>query len=82
MIPQSITTLPFGFDEQTTIALTERNEVVIAHPVMPAMIYDESVMRWVELLDIAPAVIQTAKVPGFAGANPGAGCNHQASGAL
>ena len=46
---QYVTDLPFGYDEQTSLALTNSNEIVIAHPVMPAMIYDESVMRWVEM---------------------------------
>ena len=49
MTPQFVTELPFGFDDQTVMALTSSNDVVIHHPIMPPMIYDESVMRWVEL---------------------------------
>ena len=47
MKTQYVTELPFGYDEQTTIILTPANEVIAAHPVMPPIIYDESVMRWV-----------------------------------
>lgn len=49
MTPQYVTDLPFGYDEQTVMALTTNNDVVIHHPVMPPMIYDESLMRWVEV---------------------------------
>lgn len=49
MITQYVTDFPFGYDEKTVITLTASNDVVITHPVMPAMIYDESVMRWVEV---------------------------------
>jgi hypothetical protein len=49
MTPQLVTTLPIGFDDQTTMTLTPSNEIVIAHPVMSPMIYDETVMRWVEI---------------------------------
>mgnify|MGYP003349480491 CR=1 FL=1 len=49
MKQQLVYDLPFGYDERTEITLTPRNEIVIKHPVMPPMIYDESVMRWVEL---------------------------------
>jgi hypothetical protein len=49
MKPQYITELPFGYDEQTTITLTPSNDIVIAHPIMPPMIYDQTVMRWVEV---------------------------------
>jgi hypothetical protein len=51
MIPQPITTLPLGYDEKTEMKLTEGNEVTIVHPVMPPMIYDETVMRWVHIED-------------------------------
>ena len=44
-----VTDLPLGYDDQTIITLTPSNEVVIAHPVMPPMIYDQTVMRWVEI---------------------------------
>lgn len=43
------TDLPLGYDERTSMTLTPGNEIVIAHPVMPPMIFDESVMRWVEI---------------------------------
>jgi hypothetical protein len=43
------TEFPFGYDDKTTLTLTPDNQLVITHPVMPPMIYDESVMRWVEL---------------------------------
>lgn len=46
---QHVTQLPFGYDEQTTMTLTPANDIVIAHPVMPPMIYDQTVMRWVEV---------------------------------
>ena len=49
MKPQFVTNLPLGYDEQTTITLTPTNDIIIAHPVMPPMIYDESVMKWVEI---------------------------------
>lgn len=49
MTPQYITEFPLGYDEKTVITLTLSNDVVIAHPVMPTMIYDETVMRWVQL---------------------------------
>lgn len=49
MTPQPITTLPFGYDERTQIALNNDNQVVAHHPVMPPIIYDETVMRWVPL---------------------------------
>ena len=51
MKTQLPTELPFGYDEQTKITLMPNNQIVITHPVMPPMIYDESVMRWVELSD-------------------------------
>lgn len=49
MKAQSVTQLPFGYDEQTTMTLTPDNDIVIAHPVMPPMIYDEQVMRWTHI---------------------------------
>lgn len=49
MSPQYVTTLPLGYDEQTKITLTPSNQIVAAHPIMPPIIYDEQVMRWVEL---------------------------------
>lgn len=61
MKPQFATDLPLGYDEQTTMALTANNEIVIAHPTMPPMIFDETVMRWVPV-DKGPEVLQTAKV--------------------
>jgi hypothetical protein len=49
MKKQFPTDLPLGYDERTEISLTPTNDIVIAHPVMPPMIYDETVMRWVEI---------------------------------
>jgi hypothetical protein len=49
MTPQPITTLPLGYDDRTTMGLSGGNEVVIIHPVMPPMMYDETVMRWVHV---------------------------------
>lgn len=49
MKAQHVTNLPLGYDEQTRITLTPTNQIVAAHPVMPPIIYDEQVMRWVEL---------------------------------
>jgi hypothetical protein len=49
MTPQPITTFPLGYDEKTEMVLTSANEIVITHPVMPTMIYDETVMRWVHI---------------------------------
>lgn len=49
MKPQFVTDMPLGYDEQTEITLTQANEIVARHPVMPALIYDETVMRWVSL---------------------------------
>lgn len=49
MSPQFVTNLPLGYDERTKITLGPSNDIIIAHPVMPPMVYDEQVMRWVEL---------------------------------
>ena len=49
MRPQHVTNLPLGYDEQTRITLIPTNQIVAAHPLMPPIIYDEQVMRWVEL---------------------------------
>lgn len=49
MKPQFVTDLPLGYDDQTEITLTPDNQIVAGHPVMPPLIYDETVMRWVEL---------------------------------
>jgi hypothetical protein len=49
MTPQYITDLPFGYEENTEIGLNKDNEVVLHHPVMPALIYDKQLLRWVEL---------------------------------
>jgi len=49
MKAQYVTTMPLGYDEQTQITLTPRNEIVAVHPLMPPIVYDEQVMRWVEL---------------------------------
>lgn len=47
MKAQYVTDLPFGYDEQTTMGLTPDNELVIVHPILQPMIYDQTVMRWV-----------------------------------
>lgn len=49
MKSQYITDLPFGYDEKTVMALTPTNDIKITHPVMPPMIYDKELMRWVEV---------------------------------
>lgn len=49
MKPQLITELPLGYDEKTEMGLTGGNEVIIIHPIMPPMMYDETVMRWVHV---------------------------------
>lgn len=49
MKPQFVTELPFGYDEQTTMTLMPTNDIVIAHPLLPPMIYDKNLMRWVEI---------------------------------
>lgn len=49
MKPQYVTDLPLGYDEHTTIGLTGGNEITAIHPVMPPLIYDETVMRWVPI---------------------------------
>jgi hypothetical protein len=49
MKAQFCTDLPFGYDEQTTMALNENNEVTITHPILQPMIYDQTVMRWVPI---------------------------------
>lgn len=54
MKPQYITELPLGYDEQTLFTLTPTNEVVAHHPIMPPIIYDESVMRWLPIMDSKP----------------------------
>ena len=54
MKPQYITELPLGYDEQTRLMLTTTNEIAAYHPVMPPIIYDESVMRWLPIMDSKP----------------------------
>lgn len=49
MKQQYITELPLGYDEKTEMGLTGGNEVIIIHPIMPPMMYDETVMRWVHV---------------------------------
>lgn len=49
MKAQYVTDLPFGYDEQTTVGLTPENEVMITHPILQPMIYDQTVMRWVPI---------------------------------
>lgn len=46
---QYVTELPFGYDERTSMTLGPQNQIIIAHPVMPPMVYDEQVMKWVEV---------------------------------
>jgi hypothetical protein len=43
---QFVTDLPLGYDDETRMTLGPNNEIIITHPVMPPMIYDEQVMRW------------------------------------
>lgn len=49
MSPQYVVDMPLGYDEQTQMTLGPNNQIIITHPVMPPMVYDEQVMRWVEL---------------------------------
>jgi len=49
MKPQLITELPLGYDEKTDLQGYGGNEVIITHPIMPPMMYDETVMRWVHV---------------------------------
>lgn len=49
MKTQYVTDLPFGYDERTTMTLGPQNQIIIAHPVMPPLVYDEQVMKWVEV---------------------------------
>lgn len=51
MKAQPPTEFPFAYDDQTVITLTPENQLVLTHPVMPTLIYDESVMRWVRLIE-------------------------------
>lgn len=53
MKPQYITELPLGYEEQTQFTLTPTNEVVAHHPTMPPIVYDESVMRWLPIMESA-----------------------------
>lgn len=46
---QPVTELPFGYDERTEMGLSTTNDILIRHPVMPPMVYDETVMRWVPI---------------------------------
>lgn len=52
MKPKYPTELPLGYDEQTLIFLTKGNEIMLRHPVMPTLIYDETVMRYVEVAPV------------------------------
>jgi len=49
MTAEFVTQLPPGYDEKTQMGLTPGNDIVIAHPNMPPMIYDETEMRWVRI---------------------------------
>ena len=49
MKTQYVTELPFGYDEKTSITLTPANYIIATHPVMPTIIYDEVIMRWVPM---------------------------------
>ncbi len=51
MKPQYITELPLGYDEQTRLMLTPTNEIAAYHPIMSPIIYDESVMRWLPIME-------------------------------
>ena len=46
---QTPTELPFGYDADTKFTLTPTNDIMITHPVMPPMVFDTTVMRWVEI---------------------------------
>lgn len=43
-----ITEVPIGYEE-APITLSNSNDVVLVHHELPPMIYDETVMDWVEL---------------------------------
>ena len=47
MTAEPVTQLPPGYDDCTKLSLTLDNVIVITHPVLPPMFYDETVMRWV-----------------------------------
>ena len=49
MTPLYVTDLPIGYDQDAKLVLNASNEIVVTHPIMPALIYDESVMRWVQI---------------------------------
>lgn len=44
-----LTTLPPGYDERTTLALTPANALVIAHPDMPPLIFNEQTRKFEEI---------------------------------
>lgn len=46
---QYVTNFPLGYDELTRVTLGPQNQIIITHPVMPPMVYDEQSSRWVEL---------------------------------
>lgn len=46
---ESVTQFPPGYDDRTRMTLTPGNYIVITHPVLPPMFYDETVMQWAPL---------------------------------
>lgn len=48
---QHVTDFPLGYDERTKVMLGSQNQIIITHPVMPPMVYDERISRWVEMVD-------------------------------
>jgi len=43
-----VTEVPIGY-EDAPITLSNSNDIVLVHDQMPPMIYDESIMDWVEM---------------------------------
>jgi hypothetical protein len=41
--------LPSGYDEQTRMVLSPDNVILLVHPALPPMLYDEKAMQWVEV---------------------------------
>lgn len=38
---------PPGYDERTMMALTPDNRIVLSHPELPPLVYDEAAQRWI-----------------------------------
>lgn len=43
-----VTEVPIGY-EDAPITLSNNNDIVLVHPELAPMIYDESIMDWVEM---------------------------------